>query len=58
MNMITNHLPTAELQRLDAAHHFHPFTDKAALAAKGARVITRAEERARLKLEKRAPVAK
>ena len=29
MNMITNHLPTAELQRLDAAHHFHPFTDKA-----------------------------
>ena len=43
MNMITNHLPTAELQRLDAAHHFHPFTDKAALAAKGARVITRGE---------------
>ena len=43
MNMITNHLPTAELQRLDAAHHFHPFTDKAGLAAKGARVITRGE---------------
>ncbi|MBN8631986.1 MAG: aspartate aminotransferase family protein [Rhodobacterales bacterium] len=43
MNMITNHLPTAELQRLDAAHHFHPFTDNAALAAKGARVITRGE---------------
>ena len=43
MNMITNHLPTAELQRLDAAHHFHPFTDKAGLAAKGARIITRGE---------------
>jgi len=40
---ITNHLPTAELQRLDAAHHFHPFTDKSGLAAKGARVITRGE---------------
>jgi putrescine aminotransferase len=26
MNMITNHLPTAELQKLDAAHHMHPFT--------------------------------
>ena len=38
MNVITNHMPTAELQRLDAAHHFHPFTDKAALAAKGARL--------------------
>lgn len=40
---ITNNLPTAELQRLDAAHHFHPFTDKPALAAKGARVIVRGE---------------
>ncbi|MEY4982164.1 MAG: hypothetical protein RIR62_430, partial [Pseudomonadota bacterium] len=27
MNMITNHMPTAELQALDAAHHLHPFTD-------------------------------
>ena len=27
MNMITNHMPTAELQALDAAHHMHPFTD-------------------------------
>ncbi len=42
MNMITNHLPTKELQALDAAHHMHPFTDGAALAAKGARVITSA----------------
>ncbi|HMO09312.1 MAG TPA: aspartate aminotransferase family protein [Paracoccaceae bacterium] len=43
MNMITNQLPTAELQALDAAHHFHPFTDNPALAAKGARVITRGQ---------------
>ncbi len=43
MTMITNNLPTAELQRLDAAHHFHPFTDKPALAEKGARVILRGE---------------
>jgi putrescine---pyruvate transaminase len=42
MNMIRNHLPTKELQALDAAHHMHPFTDSKALAAKGARVILRA----------------
>ena len=42
MNMITNHLPTAELQALDAAHHMHPFTAGDELTAKGARVITRA----------------
>ena len=43
MTIITNHLPTAELQALDAAHHMHPFTTGNALAAKGARVITRAK---------------
>lgn len=43
MSAITNHLPTAELQALDAAHHMHPFTSGDELAAKGARVITRAE---------------
>ncbi|MCT8161400.1 aspartate aminotransferase family protein [Pseudoruegeria sp. SHC-113] len=42
MNMISNHLPTEELQALDAAHHMHPFTAGAQLAKKGARVITRA----------------
>jgi len=42
MNVITNHLPTRELQALDAAHHMHPFTAGGELAAKGARVITRA----------------
>ena len=43
MQPITNHMPTAELQSLDAAHHLHPFTDHAALTKKGVRVITRAE---------------
>jgi putrescine aminotransferase len=32
---------TAEWQALDRAHHLHPFTDHAALHAKGTRVITR-----------------
>lgn len=43
MNKITNHLPTAELQALDAAHHLHPFTHGNELREKGARVITRAD---------------
>ncbi len=43
MQPITNHMPTAELQALDAAHHMHPFTDHAALAKKGVRIITRAD---------------
>jgi len=43
MSTITNHLPTAELQALDAAHHMHPFTTGDELAEKGARIITRAK---------------
>ncbi len=43
MNMITNHMPTSELQALDAAHHVHPFTAQGELAEKGARVIMRAK---------------
>jgi putrescine aminotransferase len=43
MPAITNHLPTAELQALDAAHHMHPFTHGTALSERGVRVITRAE---------------
>ncbi len=43
MTRITNHLPTAALQALDAAHHMHPFTHAGELAAKGARVILRGE---------------
>jgi putrescine aminotransferase len=34
---------TATLQRLDAAHHLHPFNDNAALAKKGTRILTRGE---------------
>ena len=40
MNKITNHMPTAELQALDAAHHMHPFTANTALGKKGARIMT------------------
>lgn len=43
MTKITNHMPTKELQALDAAHHFHPFTENAALARKGARIMMRGE---------------
>jgi putrescine aminotransferase len=42
MSTITNHMPTAELQALDAAHHMHPFPHGDGLNAKGARIITRA----------------
>ena len=41
-----SHIPTrstAQWQALDAAHYLHPFTDTRALAARGTRVITRAE---------------
>lgn len=41
--MRDNHLPTAELQALDAEHHMHPFTDGAVLAKKGVRIITKAD---------------
>lgn len=43
MNKITNHLPTAELQALDAAHHMHPFSSGDELRDKGVRVITGAK---------------
>jgi putrescine---pyruvate transaminase len=43
MRQISNHLPTAELQALDAAHHMHPFSANDAVAKKGVRVITRAK---------------
>lgn len=43
MSILVNHLPTAELQALDAAHHLHPFTNGDALNKKGARIITRAK---------------
>ncbi len=43
MTAITNHLPTEELQRLDAAHHIHPFSANHDLGTEGARVIVRAK---------------
>lgn len=43
MSTITNHMPTAELQALDAAHHMHPFSTNADLSKDGVRVITRAK---------------
>jgi len=43
MTVITNHMPTRELQALDAAHHMHPFTTQDALAERGVRIITRAD---------------
>ena len=39
----SNHLPTEELQAIDAAHHMHPFTAGAELASKGVRVIKSAQ---------------
>jgi len=43
MTLISNHMPTEELQALDAAHHMHPFSTQSDLAKQGARVITRAD---------------
>ena len=43
MTKITNHMPTAELQALDAAHHMHPFTSDAQLAERGVRIMTQAK---------------
>ena len=37
------HNAGAHLQELDSLHHLHPFTDSAALAKRGARVITKAD---------------
>ena len=41
--MLHNHLPTAELQALDAAHHMHPFTHGTPLNQKGVRIMTSAK---------------
>ncbi|MBY8977880.1 aspartate aminotransferase family protein [Rhodobacteraceae bacterium NNCM2] len=43
MSTALNLRPTAEYQAMDGAHHWHPFTDTADLAAKGARVIVKAD---------------
>ena len=39
MSVITNHLPTAELQALDAVHHMHPFSAQGEFRETGARVM-------------------
>ena len=41
--MINEVYDTAALRKLDAAHYLHPFTDHAALKAKGVRVMVRGE---------------
>jgi putrescine aminotransferase len=43
MNRITNLPSTIELQRADAAHHIHPFTNMAELNKAGTRVIVRGD---------------
>ncbi|MEM7427558.1 MAG: aspartate aminotransferase family protein [Pseudomonadota bacterium] len=45
MNFRTGNLNAEELVALDTAHHFHPFTDHAALSREGgARIITHADK--------------
>ena len=43
MNRITNLPSTEELQRTDAAHHMHPFSNMAELNQIGARVMVKGE---------------
>ncbi len=43
MNLMSNIYPTEVLQKIDAAHHLHPFTDTRALNAEGSRVIVSAD---------------
>jgi putrescine aminotransferase len=38
----THNLSTAELRAIDAAHHWHPFSDMGSLNAQGSRIIRRA----------------
>ncbi|MDA8870751.1 aspartate aminotransferase family protein, partial [Rhizobiaceae bacterium] len=41
--MAWKNFTTEQLQRIDGAHHMHPFTDNAALREHGTRVITSAD---------------
>lgn len=43
MNLLENFPPSADIQRMDADHHLHPFTDHGVLNARGSRVITRGD---------------
>ena len=43
MTLQTNLRSTADYQAMDAAHHWHPFTDMQDLNARGSRVIASAK---------------
>ncbi|MEO6118790.1 MAG: aminotransferase class III-fold pyridoxal phosphate-dependent enzyme, partial [Methylotenera sp.] len=43
MNTNTPTSITRDIQAIDSAHYWHPFTDHKSLAAKGARIITKAD---------------
>ena len=43
MNLLSNEFPTEELQRIDSAHHLHPFTNTAELNLEGSTVIVKAD---------------
>ena len=43
MNKADSRTATSDWQRLDSAHHLHPFTDYKVLKKKGSRIIVRAE---------------
>ena len=43
MTLVARAIDTDRIRRLDAAHHWHPFTDTKALNAEGSRVIVKAE---------------
>ena len=43
MTDLTSDLNTSSLQEIDSAHYMHPFTDHKGLKAKGARIITKAD---------------
>ncbi|WPZ33925.1 aspartate aminotransferase family protein [Thalassobaculum sp. OXR-137] len=43
MTAVAPAIDTDQIKRLDAAHHWHPFTDTKALNAEGTRVIVKAE---------------
>lgn len=43
MTAITNHMPTEDLQALDAAHHMHPFSANGPLGEHGVRIIKSAD---------------
>lgn len=40
---MASNLATSDIQAIDSAHYLHPFTDHKSLAAKGARIITKAD---------------